>query len=113
MVGGGGPTSKKDKLNDNLLWSCCCARVDWTWTTVCGCYSGPNKCDRNCLEDALTEESLFYPVGIVSVLACPQRDPAQALHCAEFVQQYHLHVPQFHNLADGSAPPVCLRNSTF
>ncbi|KAF8320067.1 alpha/beta-hydrolase [Clavulina sp. PMI_390] len=63
IVGGGGPTSKKDKLNDNLLWSCCCARVDWTWTTVCGCYSGPNKCDANCLEDAMTEESLFYPVG--------------------------------------------------
>jgi len=64
VVGGGGPTSKKDKLNDNLLWSCCCARVDWTWATVCDCYSGPNKCDTNCLEDALIEESLFYPVGI-------------------------------------------------
>jgi lipase ATG15 len=64
-----GPTSKKDKLNNNLLWSCCCARVDWTWTPVCGCYSGSYKCDANCLEDALIEESLFYPVAVVCTCA--------------------------------------------
>ena len=61
--GGGGPTAKKDKLNDNLLFSCCCARVDWTWTTVCGCYGGGWKCDRQCLETALNEDSLFYQLG--------------------------------------------------
>ncbi|KAH9945068.1 alpha/beta-hydrolase [Epithele typhae] len=63
VIGGGGPTSKKDKLNDNLLFSCCCARVDWTWTTVCGCYRGGWKCDQTCLEGALIEDSLFYPIG--------------------------------------------------
>ncbi|KAF9041958.1 alpha/beta-hydrolase [Hymenopellis radicata] len=63
VFGGGGPTVKKDKLNDNLLFSCCCARVDWTWTTVCGCYRGGWKCDRDCLETALIEDSLFYPIG--------------------------------------------------
>ncbi|KAH7106079.1 alpha/beta-hydrolase [Auriculariales sp. MPI-PUGE-AT-0066] len=62
-LGGGGPTAKKDKLNDNLLFSCCCARVDWTWSTVCNCYGGGWKCDRACLETALTEDSLFYTVG--------------------------------------------------
>ncbi|KAK0205054.1 alpha/beta-hydrolase [Desarmillaria ectypa] len=64
VFGGGGPTVKKDKLNDNLLFSCCCARIDWTWTTVCGCYHGGWKCDQDCVEEALIEESLFYPVGI-------------------------------------------------
>ena len=64
--GGGGPTTKKDKLNDNLLFSCCCARVDWTWTTVCGCYRGGWKCNQDCVEEALIEESLFYPIGTVS-----------------------------------------------
>ena len=54
-------------MNDNLLFSCCCARVDWTWTTVCGCYKGGWQCEQSCLEDALAEESLFYPVGTVSV----------------------------------------------
>ncbi|KAJ8503022.1 hypothetical protein ONZ45_g11213 [Pleurotus djamor] len=64
IFGGGGPTAKKDKLNDNLLFSCCCARVDWTWTTVCDCYrGGGGKCDVGCLEEALAEESLFYPIG--------------------------------------------------
>ncbi|KAF9818844.1 hypothetical protein IEO21_02500 [Rhodonia placenta] len=63
FVGGGGPTSKKDKFNDNLLFSCCCARIDWTWTTVCNCYRGGWKCDQDCLEEALVEESLFYSIG--------------------------------------------------
>ncbi|KAJ7285296.1 alpha/beta-hydrolase [Mycena rebaudengoi] len=63
FLGGGGPTVKKDKLNDNLLFSCCCARVDWTWTTVCGCYRGGWKCDADCVEEALADDSLFYPIG--------------------------------------------------
>ncbi|KAF7320709.1 Alpha/beta-hydrolase [Mycena chlorophos] len=64
IAGGEGPTKKKDKLNDNLLFSCCCARVGPTWTTVCGCYAGGDKCDQDCVEEALIEESLFYHVGI-------------------------------------------------
>ncbi|KAI0326432.1 alpha/beta-hydrolase [Cubamyces sp. BRFM 1775] len=63
FIGGGGPTAKKDKFNDNLLFSCCCARVDWTWTTVCDCYRGGWRCDQNCLEKALIDDSLFYPIG--------------------------------------------------
>ncbi|TFK28139.1 alpha/beta-hydrolase [Coprinopsis marcescibilis] len=63
LFGGGGPTAKKDKVNDNLLFSCCCARVDWTWTTVCGCYRGTGKCEQECLEKSLIEDSLFYPIG--------------------------------------------------
>ncbi|KXN91643.1 Putative lipase ATG15 [Leucoagaricus sp. SymC.cos] len=58
-----GETAKKDKLNDNLLFSCCCARVNWSWTTVCGCYRGSYKCDENCVEKALTDDSLYYPVA--------------------------------------------------
>ncbi|KZV64954.1 alpha/beta-hydrolase [Peniophora sp. CONT] len=61
-----GPTSKKDKFNDNLLFSCCCARVDFTWTfkKVCDCYKSGWRCDSICLSEALIEESLFYTVGI-------------------------------------------------
>ncbi|KAF8589794.1 alpha/beta-hydrolase [Ramaria rubella] len=60
---GDGPTIVKDKLNNNLLFSCCCAKVGFSWTPVCGCHSGGWKCDRNCLETSLIEESLFYPIG--------------------------------------------------
>jgi lipase ATG15 len=65
VFGGGGPTAKKDRLNDNILFSCCCARIDWTWTTVCGCYRSGWKCHQNCLEKALADETLFYPIGVV------------------------------------------------
>lgn len=51
----------------SLLFSCCCARVDWTWSTVCGCYDGGWRCDQTCVEDALRDESLFYPIGTVSL----------------------------------------------
>ncbi|KAI0373125.1 alpha/beta-hydrolase [Pilatotrama ljubarskyi] len=63
-IGGGGPTQRKDKLNDNLLFSCCCARVGPTWSTVCDCYEGSYRCDQGCLERSLAEESLFYSTGI-------------------------------------------------
>ncbi|GAB1525912.1 Putative lipase atg15 [Rhizoctonia solani] len=33
IVFGGSATVVQDKLNDNLLFSCCCARVDWSWST--------------------------------------------------------------------------------
>ena len=69
VFGGGGPTAKKDRINDNLLFSCCCAYIDWTWTTVCGCHRGGWKCHQNCLEEALIAESLFYPIGTVRILA--------------------------------------------
>jgi putative lipase involved disintegration of autophagic bodies len=62
---GGGPTIEKDKVNDNLLFSCCCARVSRTWTPVCDCYRGGWKCNQECVESALIDESLFYPTGVV------------------------------------------------
>ena len=62
---------QKDKLNDNLLFSCCCARVGPTWSTVCDCFSGGYRCDQTCVEKALIEDSLFYPIGTVKYLLPP------------------------------------------
>jgi lipase ATG15 len=64
-----GPTSKKDKFNDNLLFSCCCAFVDlsWVFSTVCNCYSSHWRCDNACLSEALIQDSLFYNIGVVSI----------------------------------------------
>jgi len=64
IAGGGGPTVGKDKRNDNLLFSCCCGRVGPTWSTVCDCYSGAQRCDQTCVEHALTEDSLYYAIGM-------------------------------------------------
>lgn len=66
ITGGGGPTVRKDKLNDNMLFSCCCARVGPTWSTVCGCYKGAGKCGQECVESALQDDDLYYSVGVVS-----------------------------------------------
>jgi len=66
LVGGGGPTVGKDKKNDNLLFSCCCARVGPTWSPVCNCYEGGYRCETDCVEEALKDEGLFYPFGLVS-----------------------------------------------
>lgn len=65
LVGGGGPTVSKDKKNDNLLFSCCCARVGPTWSPVCDCYDGGYRCDTDCVEEAMKDEGLFYPIGLV------------------------------------------------
>ncbi|GFZ42645.1 Autophagy-related protein 15 [Saitozyma sp. JCM 24511] len=63
VLGSGGPTAKNDKFNDNLLFSCCCARVDFSWSPVCDCYAGGYKCEQTCLEDALVAESVYATVG--------------------------------------------------
>lgn len=91
---GGGPTIEKDKLNDNLLFSCCCAHVSRTWTPVCDCYRGSWKCDEQCVEDALIDESLFYPTGVVRPLLCPSSAwPLTNFSGAtEFIQQHHFYV---------------------
>ncbi|GAA96888.1 uncharacterized protein L969DRAFT_17732 [Mixia osmundae IAM 14324] len=63
LVGGGGNTGRNDKLNDNLLFSCCCARVDWSWATVCDCFAGAYKCNQDCVEQALTDKSVYFPLA--------------------------------------------------
>ncbi|KIJ63381.1 hypothetical protein HYDPIDRAFT_41212 [Hydnomerulius pinastri MD-312] len=64
ITGGGGPTVRKDKLNDNRLFSCCCARVGPTWSPVCGCYKGSGRCGQECVESSLLDDDLFYSVGV-------------------------------------------------
>ncbi len=55
-------------ISVQLLFSCCCARVDFSWVfrTVCDCYANHWKCDDTCLSDALIQDSLFYTTGVVS-----------------------------------------------
>lgn len=59
-----GATSKRDKENDNLFFSCCCAHVGWTWHTVCDCFNdglSQQTCSSSCLTKALINKSFFYP----------------------------------------------------
>jgi lipase ATG15 len=98
LFGGGGPTARKDKLNDNLLFSCCCARVDFTWSPVCGCHAGGWKCDRDCLESSLIEDSLFYPIGTVRHFSICRHRP-DSLYCPELIQQCIIYVSRLNYMA--------------
>lgn len=44
-----GHTAGADKFNDNLMFSCCCARVDFSWDTVCPCFQNNSTCKQECL----------------------------------------------------------------
>uniref|UniRef100_A0A060T3S6 Putative lipase ATG15 n=1 Tax=Blastobotrys adeninivorans TaxID=409370 RepID=A0A060T3S6_BLAAD len=57
----GGSTAPNDKINDNLLFSCCCARISYLWNTVCDCYTGDSyTCNATCLENELYREDRYY-----------------------------------------------------
>lgn len=58
--GGSDETATNDKINDNLLFSCCCARVGYMWTTVCDCYEKTYTCNQDCLERELLRQDRYY-----------------------------------------------------
>ncbi|EGW30391.1 uncharacterized protein SPAPADRAFT_57183 [Spathaspora passalidarum NRRL Y-27907] len=58
--GGSDETGGNDKTNDNLLFSCCCARIGYMWTTVCDCYEDTYTCNQDCLEKELLKEDRYY-----------------------------------------------------
>ncbi|KAK6539814.1 putative lipase atg15, variant 2 [Orbilia ellipsospora] len=60
----GEETKTNDKINDNLFFSCCCARVSAFWRTVCNCYTDTYSCSNPCLSDALREENRYYRAAL-------------------------------------------------
>lgn len=57
-------TAGNDKTNDNLLFLCCCARVGYTWTTVCDCYEKTYTCNQDCLEKELLRQDRYYQAAL-------------------------------------------------
>lgn len=61
----GDGTTTKDKLNDNLFFSCCCAQGgQYFWRQVCDCYSSTYTCNQTCLVKALRRENRYYRAAI-------------------------------------------------
>jgi lipase ATG15 len=57
----GAGTSTKDKINDNLFFSCCCAQQgNILWHQVCSCATNTYQCDKNCLIRELVSEDHYY-----------------------------------------------------
>jgi len=61
---GSDDTVAQDRDNDNLLFSCCCARVSYMWTTVCDCYKKSYTCDQRCLEKELMRKDRYYQAAM-------------------------------------------------
>lgn len=61
---GSDDTVDNDRINDNLLFSCCCARVSYMWTTVCDCYQSSYTCDQRCLEKELYRKDRYYQAAL-------------------------------------------------
>lgn len=60
-----GDTVEDDKINDNLLFSCCCARVSSLWSTVCDCYEGSSyQCNQNCIEREMRRPDRYYKAAL-------------------------------------------------
>lgn len=58
-------TTTKDKVNDNLFFSCCCAQGgQYFWRQVCDCYSTTFTCNQTCLVKALKNENRYYRAAI-------------------------------------------------
>ncbi|KAJ3083482.1 putative lipase atg15 [Quaeritorhiza haematococci] len=61
-IGGGSPTTPRDKFNDNIMFSCCCAAVDRTWRPICDCCSDLStmKCSSTCLRSNSSFADSYY-----------------------------------------------------
>ncbi|RMD39819.1 hypothetical protein DV735_g5309, partial [Chaetothyriales sp. CBS 134920] len=59
-------TTTRDKINDNLFFSCCCAQGgQYFWRQVCDCAAeGTYTCDERCVERALRAENRYYRASI-------------------------------------------------
>jgi lipase ATG15 len=62
---GSGPTAKLDKLNDNMMFSCCCAKAGWSWTPICDCPKPNNECSMSCLLKESNFDGSYYNLAQV------------------------------------------------
>ncbi|KAJ3217934.1 putative lipase atg15 [Clydaea vesicula] len=72
-----GRTAPLDKYNDNMMFSCCCARVDVTWRSLCGCADKKSEftfvdylfnkkkhqCDWECLRESSDFDNSYFKLS--------------------------------------------------
>lgn len=69
-------TRAQDRLNDNLLFSCCCAAqrpLPFWYGEVCSCKEGVYQCNSTCLTSELLQKDRYYAAAS-SVVANVTRD---------------------------------------
>ncbi|EPQ61965.1 Bgt-417 [Blumeria graminis f. sp. tritici] len=60
----GAGTTRNDKENDNLYFSCCCGQQsNFFYREVCNCATGTYTCNLTCLRKSLLQENRYYAAG--------------------------------------------------
>jgi len=60
----GDGTTRNDKENDNLFFSCCCGQQGNSfYRKVCDCATSRYTCNMTCLKHSLTQENRYYVIG--------------------------------------------------
>ncbi|RAK99146.1 triglyceride lipase ATG15 [Aspergillus ibericus CBS 121593] len=58
-------TTTNDKINDNLLFSCCCGQGgSYLWRQVCDCQTTLYNANLTCIIEAVQEENRYYRASI-------------------------------------------------
>lgn len=61
----GAETTTNDKINDNLLFSCCCAQGgQYFWRQVCDGMTGTFKCNQTAIIEALQDNRHYYQAAL-------------------------------------------------
>ncbi|KAK9365884.1 Alpha/Beta hydrolase protein [Lipomyces kononenkoae] len=61
----GDDSYRNDKINDNLLFSCCCGKVSLSWNAVCDCHAEESyTCSQTCLERELMSRDNYYKASL-------------------------------------------------
>jgi lipase ATG15 len=79
---GSGPTAKLDKFNDNLMFSCCCAKAGWEWTPICSCPLTSSTCSMSCLLKESNFSGSYYRLAQTIFLAVKELFPTQSIWMA-------------------------------
>ena len=67
-----------DRINDNMLFSCCCGsqRPDpYPYSPVCGCRSDTYTCNSSCITQKLSQPSRYYATALAVINNITQTFP--------------------------------------
>jgi lipase ATG15 len=85
---GSGPTAAQDKYNDNMMFSCCCAKGGyhfllknrWEWTPICGCPLSSSICSVSCLLSQSNFDASYYNLAQTIYLAVKEWSPRVSIY---------------------------------
>lgn len=61
----GAETTTNDKVNDNLLFSCCCGQGgSYLWRQVCDCQNATYSANVTCISEAMNDQNRYYKAAI-------------------------------------------------